>query len=176
MFGEKLNGVLLVLILSSSLIGITHASIATSDPPTSEFMAENSDIIAICRVTGVSVGVSNTRYGFKVIEAIKGNIKEEFVITTKEGTLRHTSPPQVSFEKGQELLMYLAEKDGKYQVFFGSWGKCILPAVNKPLLDSLRSEYTGDIISNAEYLMITGIILASILLIAAYWMQQRTKL
>ena len=172
----KLNSFLLVLILGSSIINTTHASIATSDPPTNEFMAENADIIVICRVTGVNVGVSNTRYGFKVIEAIKGNIKEEFVITTKEGTLRRTSPPQVRFEKGQELLMYLSEKNGNYQVFYGSWGKCILPSVNEPLIDSLRSEYTGEIISNTEYLMITGAFLASILLIIVYWMQQRTKL
>ena len=176
MLKEKLNGFLLVLILSSSLIGSIHASIATSDPPTNEFMAENADIIVVCRVTGVSVGVSNTRYGFKAIEAIKGTIKEEFVITTKEGTLRHTSPPQVSFEKGQELLLYLCEKGGKYQVFFGSWGKCILPAVNEPLIDSLRMEYTGKIINNTEYLMITGVFLASTLLIILYWIQQRAKL
>ncbi len=168
---EKTSLLLLALILAASgfSVGVTCASIATSDPPTDEFMMENADIIVICKVTNVDVGVHNTDYMFETEEAVKGVIQKVFMITTADGTNRHTEPPAVRFEDGQEYIVYLSEEDGKYSVFFGEWGKTLLSAFNEELLDNLRSSYRGTIELDVPPVFFIFLLFLSCVLVYYFW-------
>ncbi|MCW4013887.1 MAG: hypothetical protein NWF07_13005 [Candidatus Bathyarchaeota archaeon] len=144
---KKISYLILTLILVS--VGLStwtiEGSIATSEPPTDEFMAENADIIVICKVTSVEIETYRTLYNFESLEAIKGTIPEEFSITTGEGVQKKTTPTPVRFDEGQEYVVYLSEEDGKYSVFWEEWGKTPLNVFDSDLLGDLRDTYKGTI-------------------------------
>ena len=120
-------------------IPFAFGSIATSEPPTLAFLEGNSEIIVTGIVTSVNVEFLYTNYSIRTYEVLKGSIADQFSITTGEGTNSHISPSPVRFEQGQEVIVFLNEKDGLYKVFWGPWGKRLLAAENEENLEFLRN-------------------------------------
>ena len=168
---KKISYLILTLILVS--IGLStwtiYGSIATSEPPTKEFMAENADIIVICKVIGVEVEIYRTLYSFESLEAIKGTISEEFSISTGEGAQKKTTPTPVRFEEGQEYVVYLKDEDGKYSVFWEEWGKTPLNGFDTELLGDLRDTYKGTIELDVHPIFFIFLLFLSCNLVYFFW-------
>ena len=168
---EKIPRLLLVLVLMTSGLytGIVAGSIATSEPPTDEFMAENAEIIAICEVTSIKVETDRTVYTLETSEAIKGIVPKKFNISTGEGAQKKTTPKPVRFEAGKEYVVYLCEENGKYAVFWEAWGKTPLSAFNTELLEDLRDNYKGTIELDVHPVFFIFLLLLSCVLVYFFW-------
>lgn len=112
---------------------------ATSEAPTLEFLEENAEIIVTGICTSVNVQMMYTNYSFRTYEIIKGSIEGHFSIVTGEGTNAHISATPVRFEQGQEVILFLNNRDSGYNVFWGSWGKRLLTAEKEENLEYLRN-------------------------------------
>ena len=142
--------------------------------PTTDYLAENADIIVTGIVTDKTVGETSTEYSFKGYEVIKGSITKQFIITTNEGTRRVLSEPPARFEEGQEVLLFLTESNGRYSVFWESWGKYLLSAISEDNLNELRGEYRGSFKNTVNSLFLYGSI--PVLILILYFIYHRVAL
>jgi len=130
---------LILLLLSSTTCG--YGSIAISEPPTIDEMAEKADLAFIGRVKHITLMETKTIYLFDVHEYIKDSRDNiTFKIQLSGGLRRVSSPPSPTFEHGELYLVFFVD-DGRIKVLYGSYGKILLDAVNSDSLDVIRDKY-----------------------------------
>jgi len=130
---------LILLLLSSTTCG--YGSIAISEPPSIDEMAEKADLAFIGRVKHITLMETKTIYFFDVHEYIKESRDNiTFKIQLSGGLTRVSSPPSPTFEHGELYLVFIVD-DGRYNVLYGSYGKLLLDAVDEDSLDFIRDKY-----------------------------------
>jgi hypothetical protein len=130
---------LILLVLSSTTCG--YGSIAISEPPTIDEMAEKADLAFIGRVQHITYMEKNTIYRFEVHEYIKESRDNvTFLIQISDGLKGMETSPSPTFEHGENYLVFLMD-DVRFTILYGHYGRLLMDTVDSESLNVIRETY-----------------------------------